>query len=265
MALFAVVVVAYSSPVENRALGEELLARAIERHGGQDLWQRVCGIEFVVDSLAGPLPWAKGLHRMLQLPQRVRLEPQCGRVIWPEWPDPGLRGVYKDGRVAIVSQSIPAANEPLPAESHRLTFTGRRKWRRWRELDALYFFGYALAHYLALPFSLVNAELMFARSLADGGGELWFRFPAAWHTHSRCEGFRFDRSGLLIRHDYRAEIIGQAACGAHRSLDYVEVEGLPLAQRRRVSAKIGHSWRALCTPIPVLRADLGSWHVELAD
>ncbi len=249
----------------NRVLGEALLARAIERHGGQELWQRVRGIDFVVRSLGGPLPRAKGLHRILELPQRVRVEPQSGRVIWPEWPRSGLRGVYQGGRVAIVSQSTLAGSEPFPAESHRLTFAGLRKWRRWKQLDALYFFGYALAHYLALPFSLASAELIFARRLADGGGELWFRFPPGWHTHGRTEGFRFDRSGLLVRHDYRAEIIGQVACGAHRSLDYLEVEGLLVAQRRRVSAKIGHSWRAPCTPIPVLGADLESWSIELGD
>ena len=249
----------------DRALGATLLSAAIERHGGLDLWRRVRAIELRLDSLSGAVPAMKGIGRTFPSPGRIRIEPQRSRVIWSEWPSAGMCGLYEDGRVAIVPEVALAGGSAseLGLTPRRQSFAGLRKWRRWQDLDALYFFGYALVHYLSLPFSLLDAELLSARRLNSGGGELWFRFDSD-HTHCAVEGFRFDSSGLLVRHDYRADVISRMATGAHLSADYAELCGLPVARRRTVYAKLGHRSPAPVTPLPVLRASLEPLRVELA-
>ncbi len=248
----------------DRSLGAAILAAAIDRHGGLERWRRVRAIELQLDSLSGAVPRGKGLGRTFSAPRRVRVEPRRSRVVWWAWPSPATCGVYEAGRVAILPRAALASGgaPKLAGESRRPQLQGLRKLRRWRDLDALYFFGYAQVHYLSLPFALGDGELLSARRLPGGGGELWVRLPQG-HTHTAVEGFVFDRSGLLVRHDYRADVISRAACGAHRSLDYIALEGLPIARERAVFAKLGHRPPNLVTPLSVLRASLTPLAVEL--
>ena len=127
-----------------------------------------------------------------------------------DYPLAGEHGIFDAGRVLI---SLDPAARP-DGVSHRRTFTGLARLRSWWPQDAVYFFGYALLHYVALPFSLRGRTLVDARRTRRGV-ELWFRFPDGADTHSRLEGFVFDETGLLVRHDYRAEILGAIFNGAH--------------------------------------------------
>jgi hypothetical protein len=130
------------------------------------------------------------------------------------------------------------------------------RWRRWSALDALYFFGYALTHYHALPWSLREAEpLALRRSRQPGATDaLTVRFPPALHTHSAVQTIHLAADGLIVRHDYVAEIISTLARGAHLWGDHVEVKGFPVARHRRVLARIGGQ------PLPfvALEARLGT-------
>jgi hypothetical protein len=63
------------------------------------------------------------------------------------------------------------------------------------------------------------------------------------HTHSRIQTIYFDREGLIVRHDYVAEIIGPWARGAHLWRDFVEVNGFPIATHRRVVTRLGRHQR----------------------
>ena len=124
----------------------------------------------------------------------------------------------------------------------------------WGPLDALYFFGYALANYFSLPFLLASTRLV--RMRPNG---VVVDFPSGFDTHSRRQAFHFDRSGLLYRHDYTASVVGFWATGSHFSTDYADIDGLWLARRRRVRARLGR----LATPIPVLHARLEDFSVRL--
>ena len=164
-----------------------------------------------------------------------------------DYPIIGSRGIWENGRVRVARAGDPAS----PGEPYRATFTGLAKYRRWSALDALYFFGYALWHYHALPFALAGARIIGSRpSGRDGGAIVVAEFPDGVETHSRRQTFYFDPRGLILRHDYVADIVGVWARGAHEWRDYATVDGFPIAMRRQVWARLGS--RRL--PVPVLGA-----------
>lgn len=159
--------------------------------------------------------------------------------------------MFSGGQVQLLEGEtiLEARAEP------RASFAGGRKRRRWAPLDALYFFGYALAHYQGLPFSLPAARplgLLSARSAGRALTGVAVELPASLHTHSRRQTFFFDEEGLLRRHDYVADIVGWWARGAHCWDDFVEVGGLLVARRRHVVARLGR----IELPVVALHAEL---------
>jgi hypothetical protein len=231
-------------------MSNEILDRTYARYGGWDRWREVRRIELSFVELAGPLLRLKGLHKTFPRPGRVAIWPHERRTVLLDYPIIGSRGVWENGRVRIARAGDPAE----PGEPHRATFTGLAKYRRWSARDALYFFGYALWHYHALPFALAGARIIGSRqSGGDGGATVVAEFPDGVETHSRRQTFHFDPRGLILRHDYVADIVGVWARGAHEWGDYVTVNGFPIPMRRQVWARLG----ATRLPLPVLAAKLG--------
>jgi hypothetical protein len=230
--------------------------RACERHGGVSAWGAVGRLSLRLDDLGGALPWLKGLGRTFPPPSAVDLWPHEQRAVFLDYPLAGDYGVYDAGRVSIATD--PRAR---PAGvSHRRTFTGLARLRSWWPQDAIYFFGYALLHYVGLPFTLRDRTVADARRTRRGV-ELWFRSPEGAETHSGLEGFVFDESGLLVRHDYRTEILGAIFNGAHVGRDHQPFEGLLIASCRTVYVRPWHwlpGWGPVRTrlPLPILRAGL---------
>jgi hypothetical protein len=215
-----------------------LLERAIERHGGWDAWRRFGGLSIVPAALTGLVPRTKGVGETFRVPPRIDVWPRRGVVAFHDYPAPGRRGVYSSGQVQLLDGDtiLEARSQP------RASFAGLRKHRRWSPSDALYFFGYSLAHYHSLPFSLTEARplgLTRARSAGRRLTGVRVELPASLHTHCRRQTFFFDDEGLLRRHDYVADIIGWWARGAHRWEDFVELGGLPIARRRHVVVRLG--------------------------
>jgi hypothetical protein len=233
------------------AAGTAFLDLACRRHGGDAAHARTLRWALRLSRFGGFIPRWKGLGRKFPAPEAVDVWPHAKRAVFHDFPHAGHVAVYDRGRVALGLDPDVRLDGP----SHRATFVGIAKWRTWWPEDLIYFLGYALAGYLSLPFSLREQELIEARR-GRRGVELWFRFPADADTHSRIQGFFFDESGLLVRHDYRAEILGAAFNGAHVSEDYQDVGGLLLATRRTVYAKPWHYPVRARLPLPVLTARL---------
>jgi len=229
----------------------QILDRACDRHGGWERWRRLDRIDLAIRQLTGPLLRLKGLGHTFRRPHRVSIWPHRGYAIFHNYPYIDSAGVFDRGRVKIVHQPVPA-NLSLPGDSHRASLRGIQKYQRWRHLDAIYFFGYALCHYHALPFALAEARVVRARESAHGSS-LTVEFGDGKDTHSVRETVYFDATGLIVRHDYVATVIGAWARGAHEWSDYRVVEGVPIAMRRRVCARIG----GIRLPIPVLSAIIG--------
>jgi hypothetical protein len=215
-----------------------LLERALERHGGWGAWHRSGGLSLTLDSLTGLIPKMKGVGDSFPRPTRAEIWPRRGVTVFHDYPVAGRRGVFSGGQVQLLDGATILEARATP----RASFSGLRKLRRWSPLDALYFFGYALAHYHALPFSLVDARPLRLRRARSAGRRLSgveVELPASLHTHSTRQTFYFDDEGLLRRHDYVADIIGWWARGAHRWEDFVDVGGLQVARRRHVVLRLG--------------------------
>jgi hypothetical protein len=160
-----------------------------------------------------------------------------------DYPVAGRRGVFSSGEVQLLDGAtiLEARADP------RASFASRRRRDDWSALDALYFFGYALAYDQALPFSLAVAQPLSLRHARSSGRPLWgvdVDLPAESPTHSRCQTFFFDDAGLLRRNDFVLEIAGWWASCAQQWDDYVDVAGLAVARRRRIVARLGRFERA---------------------
>jgi hypothetical protein len=208
-----------------------LLDRAILRYGGDAGRERLGALELEPTSIGGLLLWLKGLGKSFVLPARAEIDGRAARAIFHDFPERGKRGWFESGRVGI------AADAELPAfGEHRARVRRKGTLQHWEPSDALYFFGYALSHYHSLPWSLQAARLLSCDERAR-----WVRveFPPHVHTHSARQTFYFDETGLIVRHDYVAEVVGWWARAAHYWLDYADVRGVPVAHRRLAYARLG--------------------------
>jgi hypothetical protein len=208
----------------------DLVLRAIARHGGWGRWSCLETVTVGLRSLSGWLPWMKGHRRTFTLPDILTVWPRQGRVAWgadrAAWFDRG-------------DMHLPDEH----SAGHRRRFRGLlQRQRRWRLIDALYFFGYSFASYTAVPFIL--PALRFEGSIAGHwrGARLEgvrVRYPPGSDVHSLRQSYLFDATGLLRRNDYVADLVGGWARGAHGCDDYQIVEGLPVPARRTVVPRLG--------------------------
>jgi hypothetical protein len=211
-----------------------LVERACERHGGWSRYERLRTVSGNVVFLRGPIPSFMGMNRRYPAFGRVRVEPREQRTTFVDWPSRGSDAEFAHGNVRLSSTESPAHRRHLPA-------------LRWSPIDAAYFFGYALANYFALPFLLSRTRFVSAsqrRVVVD--------FPPGLDAHCTRQAFEFDENGLLVAHDYTADVLSRVARGRHYTSDYVEAGGMMFAQSRRVVARIG----AYATPFTVLEARL---------
>ena len=96
-----------------------------------------------------------------------------------------------------------------------------------------YFANYAMWNYLTLSALLMRKDINWNEIEA---GLLEAIFPKAIPTHNQRQRFRFEQeSGLLLQHDYTAEVISRMAKAAHVVLDHSESEGLRFTSHRRVT------------------------------
>jgi hypothetical protein len=207
------------------------------------------------------VPTLKGHGHTFPLPPRVVVRPREQETEFVDYPTVGSRGLYARGEVRLMD---PHGATAAHATTHRETFRGLAKYRRWSPLDALYFFGYALAHYHALPFTLGEGQCLGYHRARLGDEVLEgvvVRLPPSLHTHCQRQVFYFDSTGVLRRHDYVAELIGAWARAAHFWEDYEEAEGLLVAKRRHVVAQL---FGQPLLPLVALHAEFSSVEVRLA-
>ncbi|AXX15247.1 hypothetical protein [Leptospira borgpetersenii] len=225
------------------------LEKIVDRYGGWKLWDRLDFVEFYFRYLGGPLPLLKGLGKTFGKYGNVRVFPKKFIAEFLEYPAPGKKIVFQNGKVRIFN----ADDDPdtFTISNYRDSFRGLRKYRRWNSLDASYFFGYAVTQYLSVPFILKEYTVREVE-LADGGVHIDVEFPQYLHTHCEKQSYRFDKEGLLVRNDYTADIVGPWAKGAHFTTHFQEIGGLPIPTKRNVFVRLG----GFVTPIPVLSAEL---------
>ena len=206
--------------------------KAIEAYGGQQRWTGAKRLEaeFSARGLAFTLK-----HR----PQfkRVQLSMDVGRPhsrITPIGKDPHITGVL-DGPDVYLENTI--GKIVRERKNARRFFPGGRRVFFWDDLDMAYFANYAMWNYLTLPALMLRHDIDW-QELEPGLLEAVF--PPEIPTHSRVQRFRFDRnSGLLIQHDYTADIISRLATAAHMVLAHSESDGIRYTSQRRVTPRSG--------------------------
>ncbi|NTU58852.1 MAG: hypothetical protein HGB00_08060 [Chlorobiaceae bacterium] len=182
----------------------ETAEKAIAAYGGQDLWKNAASVETEVS--------ASGLAFILKRRpyfRHSRMTMDAHRPFCrfsPIGNRPGITGVLDGGDVRLENERGQVVSERRNARSY---FKPGRRLFVWDDLDMSYFANYASWNYFTLPALLMNEGIEWRES---GPGLLLARFPDAIPTHSREQEFRFDlRTGLLIQHDYTADIISPLA------------------------------------------------------
>jgi hypothetical protein len=232
---------------------DKAFQRVLEAYGGLALWRRLQHVVLQVET-SGPLPQMKGLGKTFPQFGIVSVDAVRRRAEFRDYPRAGETTIFNAGTIEVLGGDRAVV---LEKAVYRETFRGLKKYRRWSPADAVYFYGYALTTYFSLPFILCE----YATGINEwkGGARVTARFPENFDTHSQEQTLWFDRDGLVVRHDYRADVVGWWATGAHFTSDYERMSGLPVARRRDVYAR---SFSAV-TPIPVLSARLRPLEVKL--
>ncbi len=240
--------------------GDELLAAALEAHGGAERWARLEAVVLEVRS-GGFALLVKGRRREVAS-YRAWISTTQPRAAFAPYPRPGQRGVFEGHEVRIESDDGRVLERRTDPRSH----FGLRRQLWWDHLDLLHFAGYAMWAYACAPF-LFTEEGFEAREMKpwDEEGERWRRlavtFPPQLPAHSREQIFYFDAAGRLRRNDYTAEVFGSWAKAAHYCHDHREFGGIVFPTRRRVYPR-GRSGRPRPGPL-LVRIDIDS--VELVE
>ncbi len=224
----------------------EFLKMAEARHGGRSAFSKINKITLHLHQMKGMIPFLKGHGQTFTMPERIDVSPNSRTVSF----------LFSDGTVRFKNGAIVSPTQRF--ENYRLKFKGWQRLKRWSNLDAAYFFGYSLVNYFSLPFLLSGLPIRAAKISSTRRSWIQFEFPPGTDTHSRLQKFWFDQTGLLIRHDYHADIIGPMTYGSHFSRDYRFDLPTPIAETRVVTFRIG----SFAIPVVVLKAKFTVEEIE---
>jgi hypothetical protein len=211
----------------------DLLATAMEAHGGRDRWDRITTIRAAA-SITGAVWHLKGRPDVLK-EVLITADTQRERVTM-DFPGQDKRSVFAPERIEITTATgelVEARDDP---EAH---FASQPPDAPWDDIDVAYFSGEALWTYLATPFLYGYAGFE-TEELAEPwleDGEEWRRlditFPDSVASHTRKQRSYFGPDGLLRRHDYTVDILGGTA-GANYAYDYRTVDGIVVPATRTI-------------------------------
>ncbi len=220
----------------------ETAEKAITAYGGRVLWQNAKTLE--VEISASGLAFTLKRRPFFQHAKMVLDVHQPFSSLTPIGLDSGITGVLDGPNVRLENKQGQLISERRNARDY---FKIGRRLFYWDDLDMSYFANYASWNYFTLPALLMREDIVW-RELEPG--RLEARFPDAIPTHSRVQQFRFDlQTGLLIQHDYTAQIISPLAAASNVVLQHAtNSAGLVYPSIRRVTPK-GPKGRALGGPV----------------
>ncbi|AXQ29588.1 hypothetical protein D0B54_13200 [Solimonas sp. K1W22B-7] len=211
----------------------DLLALAIEAHGGFDRWNSIRTIE--ADLSVGGALWD-----MKQLPGIFR-----DKLVVAETRRQRLSlAPFGEGRLVFTPERVWTEDASGRSLQHRDdgagAFAGHTQATSWDALHAGYFNSQALWTYLSQPF-LYAAPGFTVEEIEpwEEGGEVWrslrVTFPDTIISHTRTQVTRFGPDGLIRRHDYTVDVLGGAR-GSNYASEYRNFDGIKVPTRRRVYA-----------------------------
>ncbi|MCG8493642.1 MAG: hypothetical protein MI743_18635 [Sneathiellales bacterium] len=210
---------------------EQLLNFTMDAHGGLDRWNEISEIALHA-SIKGALFNLRGQSGLLD-DVKVRIDSKRPATEYSPFTENQRTGVFEPDHVAIHSNGTVIEERFAPRQS----FIGRPKMQTWDSLDALYFSGYAIWHYLTAPFLFSFPGIsVLEKGNWEEGGEIWkklvVKFPENIPTHCEEQTYYIDEAGLIRRMDYHVEIVDSSIGVAHYCYDYITVGGIMLPSRR---------------------------------
>src|ERR1700730_18145667 len=214
---------------------EDLLALAVDAHGGMTRWDAIQTVTADL-TIGGGLWDLQGKTGILK-EARYEADVHIQRATLGRFTAPDRHVRFSPERLVLETD----AGEVMEIPDHpRSAFKGHVRETPWDELHVAYFSGYAMWTYLTQPF-LYAYQGFQAVEIApwEEEGEGWRRleviFPSYIASHTRRQVSYFGPDGLIRRHDYTVDVLGGAA-GAHYISGYREFDGVVVPTRRRVFA-----------------------------
>ncbi len=188
-----------------------LLELAIDAHGGLRRWRELTSITARL-SFGGSIFVDKGWEGALD-DVAVTIRPRVQRASVAPFTAPDRRTIFTPDHVAIETSHGRRIDERFDP---RALFARHRLETRWDALHLAYFSGCAMWTYLTVPFLLTEPGFFTAElDPVQEDGETWrrlqARFPASIASHNPTQVFCFGPDGLLRRHDYTMELVGDVA------------------------------------------------------
>ncbi|WP_176590360.1 hypothetical protein [Sphingobium sp. EM0848] len=213
----------------------DLLAYAVQAHGGLDRWNAFTTLEahLSIDGAIWDVKQQSGLLRN----KHVEIDTHKERLAIVPFLQPDLRTIFVPQRLALENAEgkiIEAWDHPEGA------FAGHARETPWEPLHAAYFASEALWTYLTSPF-LYTYPGFESEEIEPWheNGETWRRlkvtFPDTVKSHTKTQITHFGPDGLMRRHDYVVDVLGRAR-GANYPSDYRAFQGIMMPTRRRVYA-----------------------------
>ena len=204
--------------------------KAVDAYGGKDLWAKAKSLE--VEFSARGLAF---VFKQRPIFRHARITMEISRPfsrITPIGRKGDISGILDGADVRLEDANGNLIRERKDARQY---FPGGRRFLYWDDLDMSYFANYAMWNYLTLPALLMREDIIW-NEIEEGLLEA--TFPKQIPTHSQRQCFRFDQeTGLLLQHDYTAEVISSLAKAAHVVLDHSEIDGLRFTSHRRVTPR----------------------------
>lgn len=205
-------------------------SRAIDAYGGAELWKNAQYIEAEVS--------VKGLAFTLKRRpffEHAKITMEIGRPyskLTPIGKDKNISGVL-DGQDARLENE--KGEKLAERKNARNYFPFGRRLIYWDDLDMAYFSNYAFWNYFTLPRLLMNGNIEWTEK---SEGFLVAKFPKSIPTHNEIQELHFDtKTGLLIQHNYTAEIISKLAKAAHVVVEHSQQNNLIFPSLRRVTPR----------------------------
>jgi hypothetical protein len=231
----------------------DLLAFAIDAHGGLDLWRQIRSIR-VAASITGAIWFVKGQGDALK--DVVLTADTLTERLTVDFPGQDKRAIFEPQRIVIQHlDGTPITDREKPEQS----FVGQQRDTPWDDVHVVYFVGEALWTYLNVPFlytqdGFVTAEIAPVEIDGEVCRRLQVTFPDHIKSHTRNQISCFGPDGLLRRHDYTVDILG-GATGLNYASDYRDVGGIVIPTKRRIYAYEG-DYQPVWDPL-LVRIDMG--------
>ncbi|TFF35494.1 hypothetical protein [Mucilaginibacter psychrotolerans] len=213
--------------------GRELVDLVINAHGGIYRWNQLNTVKVHV-SIKG-ITWPRKGHPDSLDDIVFTANLHAPYDSWTPIFEDGQKTYFNGLDVALLNVSGEVVEE---SKNARKTFDGHELLTPWSRMQLVYFVSYATWNYMTTPFLLAQPGVhVLEMDPWEENGETWRRlqviFPDYIPTHSTRQVFYFSQEGLLKRHDYWPEVLGNNSA-VHYYSGYKEFNGIKAPTVHRI-------------------------------